>query len=161
MSDKTLLLVDGSSYLYRAYHALPDLRGPGNVPTGALRGVDSMMKLLPELKEKGPNVRVLIVSSHELFRMQPQEYQEKLLPWKEWQDSTVISSAGRRVMGEWFGNKVAEEYALTPDWDDRWRTGGSVDEILKEAHLDPASLRDGIARFVADREKRLARVRDV
>jgi transketolase len=122
--------------------------------------VDSMMKLLPELKEKGPNVRVLIVSSHELFRMQPQEYQEKLLPWKEWQDSTVISSAGRRVMGEWFGNKVAEEYALTPDWDDRWRTGGSVDEILKEAHLDPASLRDGIARFVADREKRLARVRD-
>ena len=48
MSDKTLLLVDGSSYLYRAYHALPDLRGPGNVPTGALRGVVSMMKLLRE-----------------------------------------------------------------------------------------------------------------
>ena len=46
MSEKTLLLVDGSSYLYRAYHALPDLRGPGNVPTGALRGVVSMMKLL-------------------------------------------------------------------------------------------------------------------
>ncbi|MES2226718.1 MAG: DNA polymerase I [Pseudomonadota bacterium] len=48
MSDKTLLLVDGSSYLYRAYHALPDLRGPGNVPTGALRGVVSMLKLLRE-----------------------------------------------------------------------------------------------------------------
>ena len=32
MSDKTLLLVDGSSYLYRAYHAMPDLRGPGGVP---------------------------------------------------------------------------------------------------------------------------------
>ncbi|MGK2900810.1 MAG: DNA polymerase I [Burkholderiaceae bacterium] len=48
MSDKTLLLVDGSSYLYRAYHALPDLRGPDNVPTGALRGVVSMLKLLRE-----------------------------------------------------------------------------------------------------------------
>jgi len=48
MSEKTLLLVDGSSYLYRAYHALPDLRGPGNVPTGALRGVVSMLKLLRE-----------------------------------------------------------------------------------------------------------------
>ena len=46
MSEKTLLLVDGSSYLYRAYHALPDLRGPGNVPTGALRGVVAMLKLL-------------------------------------------------------------------------------------------------------------------
>ncbi|MDQ6685595.1 MAG: DNA polymerase, partial [Pseudomonadota bacterium] len=48
MVDKTLLLVDGSSYLYRAYHALPDLRGPGGAPTGALRGVVSMMKLLRE-----------------------------------------------------------------------------------------------------------------
>jgi DNA polymerase-1 len=46
MSEKTLLLVDGSSYLYRAYHALPDLRGPGGVPTGALRGVVSMLRLL-------------------------------------------------------------------------------------------------------------------
>ena len=48
MTDQTLLLVDGSSYLYRAYHALPDLRGPGGVPTGAIRGVVSMMKLLRE-----------------------------------------------------------------------------------------------------------------
>jgi DNA polymerase-1 len=48
MSEKILLLVDGSSYLYRAYHALPDLRGPGNVPTGALRGVVAMLKLLRE-----------------------------------------------------------------------------------------------------------------
>ena len=46
MSDKTLLLVDGSSYLYRAYHALPDLRGPGGVPTGAIHGVVAMMKRL-------------------------------------------------------------------------------------------------------------------
>src|SRR5204862_6712897 len=45
---ETLLLVDGSSYLYRAYHALPDLRGPGGVPTGAIHGVVSMMKLLRE-----------------------------------------------------------------------------------------------------------------
>ncbi len=48
MTDKTLLLVDGSSYLYRAYHAMPDLRGPGGVPTGAIRGMVSMMKLLRE-----------------------------------------------------------------------------------------------------------------
>jgi DNA polymerase-1 len=40
----TLLLVDGSSYLYRAYHALPDLRGPGSVPTGAIHGMVAMLK---------------------------------------------------------------------------------------------------------------------
>jgi DNA polymerase-1 len=42
--NKTLLLVDGSSYLYRAYHALPDLRGPGGVPTGALHGMVGMLR---------------------------------------------------------------------------------------------------------------------
>jgi DNA polymerase-1 len=46
MSEKTLLLVDGSSYLYRAYHALPDLRSPDGFPTGAIHGVVAMMKKL-------------------------------------------------------------------------------------------------------------------
>jgi len=40
----TLVLVDGSSYLYRAYHALPDLRTTRGEPTGALRGVVSMLR---------------------------------------------------------------------------------------------------------------------
>ena len=43
---KTLLLVDGSSYLYRAYHALPDLRSHTNQPTGAIHGVLNMLKRL-------------------------------------------------------------------------------------------------------------------
>ncbi len=43
---KTLLLVDGSSYLYRAFHALPDLRTRDGLPTGALKGVISMLKRL-------------------------------------------------------------------------------------------------------------------
>ncbi len=42
----SLLLVDGSSYLYRAYHAMPDLRGPDGIPTGAIHGVVAMMKQL-------------------------------------------------------------------------------------------------------------------
>lgn len=43
---KTLLLVDGSSYLYRAYHAMPDLRNAKGEPTGALYGVISMLRRL-------------------------------------------------------------------------------------------------------------------
>ncbi|NTV11590.1 MAG: DNA polymerase I, partial [Zoogloea sp.] len=42
----TLLLVDGSSYLYRAFHALPDLRNAAGEPTGAVRGVLSMLRRL-------------------------------------------------------------------------------------------------------------------
>jgi len=44
LQGKTLLLVDGSSYLYRAYHALPDLRGPAGEPTGALYGMVNMLR---------------------------------------------------------------------------------------------------------------------
>ena len=51
MSDKkTLLLVDGSSYLYRAFHAMPDLRAvpgdPASPPTGAIRGMINMLQSL-------------------------------------------------------------------------------------------------------------------
>jgi len=42
----TLLLVDGSSYLYRAFHALPDLRNRHNEPTGAIYGVLNMLRRL-------------------------------------------------------------------------------------------------------------------
>ncbi|MDH4287906.1 MAG: DNA polymerase I [Aquincola sp.] len=53
MSDKDtekaaplMLLVDGSSYLYRAYHAMPNLTGPGGFPTGAIHGFIAMLKKL-------------------------------------------------------------------------------------------------------------------
>ena len=44
----TLLLVDGSSYLYRAYHAMPDLRSPDGFPTGAIHGMVAMLRRLRE-----------------------------------------------------------------------------------------------------------------
>ena len=44
--QKTLLLVDGSSYLYRAYHALAPLTSPTGMPTGALYGVLNMLRRL-------------------------------------------------------------------------------------------------------------------
>ena len=49
-SPKTLLLVDGSSYLYRAFHAMPDLRAvpgdPNSPATGAIRGMINMLQKL-------------------------------------------------------------------------------------------------------------------
>ena len=41
-----MLLVDGSSYLYRAFHAMPDLRAPDGFPTGAIHGFVAMMNWL-------------------------------------------------------------------------------------------------------------------
>lgn len=49
-NSKTLVLIDGSSYLYRAYHAMPDLRAePGNPEspaTGAIRGMINMLQAI-------------------------------------------------------------------------------------------------------------------
>jgi DNA polymerase-1 len=44
--DKILLLVDGSSYLYRAFHAMPDLRNTEGMPTGAIYGMINMLRRL-------------------------------------------------------------------------------------------------------------------
>ncbi len=44
--NKPLVLVDGSSYLFRAYHALPKLSTAQGFPTGALKGVVSMLRKL-------------------------------------------------------------------------------------------------------------------
>ncbi|HEX4917691.1 MAG TPA: DNA polymerase I [Limnobacter sp.] len=43
---KRLLLVDGSSYLYRAFHAMPDLRNRAGEPTGAIYGMVNMLRRL-------------------------------------------------------------------------------------------------------------------
>ena len=72
---------------------------------------------------------------------------------------TPDSNASRRLMSDWLPHKVAAEYAMSADWDDRWRTGGSVEEIVLESRIDPDSLWKGIERFARERDARLARLR--
>ena len=70
----------------------------------------------------------------------------------------MITNGARRLMHDWLPHKVAELYAMSSDWDDRWRTGGTVGELKVEARIDAASLLEGIRRFAADREERLRRL---
>ena len=63
-------------------------------------------------------------------------------------------------MRDWVDGPLAAEYSIGSDWDDRWRTGGTVDEVMDEAHLTPPHLLAGIERFVRERESRLRRVRE-
>jgi DNA polymerase-1 len=46
MHKKPLILVDGSSYLYRAFHAMPSLSNSKGIPTGAAYGVINMLRKL-------------------------------------------------------------------------------------------------------------------
>jgi len=58
-------------------------------------------------------------------------------------------------------SKLNESILYPVDWDNNWRTGGTVEEVIEEAHLDPQSIFQGIERFVSDREKRLARLKEL
>src|ERR1700724_1834389 len=58
MTTRKLLLVDGSSYLYRAFHALPPLSNSKGEPTGAVLGVLNMLNKL--MKDESPQ-RVAVV----------------------------------------------------------------------------------------------------
>ena len=123
---------------------------------------ESVYALLPRLHAgQGPNVKLVQAVSWELFQMQPQAYRDSVLPRADWLDSTVITNGARRLMHDWLPHRTAERYAMSSDWDDRWRTGGSVEELKKEAHIDPESLWQGIARFAREREQRLAELRVV
>ena len=64
-------------------------------------------------------------------------------------------------MSDWMLHPIANEYAMTSDFDDRWRTGGTLDEVIEEAHLSPDhGSCTGIERFVRERGARLAQVRE-
>ncbi len=89
-----MLLVDGSSYLYRAFHAMPDLRGPGGVPTGAVHGMVAMMKRLRDqigaehavcvFDAKGPTFRDAWYSEYKAQRApMPDALREQIAPIHE------------------------------------------------------------------------------
>ena len=145
------------AYLIRDYEA-----GRPKAGTLLVTGTSTtanVVKLLPQLAKDGPNVKIVAIISPQLFQMQDAAYRERILPEEDWVDSTVISNRSRRVCYDWFPHQIAQEYAMTSDFDNRWRTGGNIDEVIEEAHLSPEFLMEGIERFARDRATRLARLR--
>ena len=74
-------------------------------------------------------------------------------------DAMVITNGALRLMHKWMANRIVEKYSMSPDFDNRWRTGGSLDEIVAESKLDSNSIWEGINRFAEQREQRLNSVR--
>ena len=120
--------------------------------------INSLIKILPQIKSDGPNVKIIAAISWELFRLQPLEYQQRIISDIEWPDSMIITNGAISLMKNWISNRVVNEYSLSPDFDNRWRTGGSVDEIIAESKLDSQSLFEGIKRFANERNDRLNRL---
>jgi len=147
------------AYLIRDYTA-----GKPRMGTVIVQGTMStanVVAILPEIERAGLNVKIVAAVSLELFRTQETAWQDRVLPKRDRVDSTVISNGSRRSMGDWIFNDVSAAYALTSDADNRWRTGGSVEEVVEEAGLAPKQLLTGIKRFAEDRRKRLTALQEL
>jgi len=116
---------------------------------------NSVVQILDKVKKENINVKIVYAVSWQLFKNQTKEYQEKIIHDKEWADSMIITNGALRLMHNWIANKVVESYSMSPDHDNKWRTGGSVDEIVAESKLDQTSIMEGIKKFAKQRSDRL------
>lgn len=144
------------AYIIRDYK--PDLPKMGTIFVQGTSSTANVVKLLPELDKRGLNVKLVAAVSPQLFNLQPQSYRESIVSEAEWNNSTFITNSSAVAMQDWTANSISSEYAMTADWDDNWRSGGSLDEVVEEAHLSERWLLEGIERFVNDRDSRIKRL---
>ncbi len=147
------------AYIMRPCRA--DLPAMGTVVVRGTVPTANVVSLLPELERRGLNVKVVAAISPQLFRRQDEEYREVTLGTADRWDAMAVTSGARRLMADWVSGPVAEAYSLSADRDDRWRTGGSIDEVMDEAGLSAPQILAGIERFVAEREQRQAMIREI
>ena len=141
------------AYIIKDYDK--DLDKKGVVIVRGTSSTNSVVQILDQLKEESINVKIVSAVSWQLFKNQSKQYREAILNDQEWADSMIITNSALRLMHNWTANKVVESYSMSPDYDNRWRTGGSVDEIIAESKLDGKSVIDGIRKFADERSNRL------
>ena len=145
------------AYIIRNYSE--DKPHEGTVIIRGTSCTSNLMKILPHINQDGPNVKIVAAVSWGLFQCQGEEYRQSVLSEEDMHDAMVITNGGLRLMHSWIANPVVKEYSLASDWDNRWRSGGSVDEVVEEAHLSKDWLEKGIGRFSSERDARLTRLR--
>jgi transketolase len=141
------------AYVLRGYR--PGQPRGGTVYVRGTLPTANLVSLLPELDERGINVKIVAAISPQLFACQPAAYRESVSGPAGHLDAMVITNGAFKLMADWASGPQIREYSLSSDWDDRWRTGGSVDEVIEEAHLDRAHLLTALQRFANDRPERL------
>ena len=142
------------AYLIRDYDSRPK---EGVVIVRGTSSTNTIVSILEELGAKH-NVKIVSAISWELFNRQSKSYKDSIISEREWSDSMVVTNTGLRIMHKWISNRIVSEYSVSPDWDNNWRTGGSVDEIIDEAHLSPRWVLEAIEKFASERNIRLERL---
>jgi transketolase len=119
----------------------------------------NLVKELPHLEQAGINVKVIAAISEDLFDRQPESYRNAVLPPEARYDLMVVTTGTRRVWPLHDVGPMTDAYSLTSDWGNQWLSGGLEPDVIAEAHLDPASIFNGIERFARERDQRLGKQR--
>ncbi|MCC6202583.1 MAG: DNA polymerase I [Gammaproteobacteria bacterium] len=141
MSRATLLLIDGSSYLYRAFHALPELQTSRGEPTGAIHGVAAMLRRLlhdydPDycavvFDAKGPTFRNDLYASYKAHRPpMPEALAAQIAPLHE-----LVQALGLPLLVE---------------------SGVEADDVI--GTLATRAVRDGLGVIISSSDKDLAQL---
>jgi transketolase len=162
--DREALGIPSHFAAARGAYVLRDYRGDqpraGTVYVRGTLPTRNLVSVLPELDARGINVKIVAAISPQLFALQPSSYRESVAGPGDRLDAMVITNGAFKLMRDWAGDPQVREYSLSSDWDDRWRTGGSVAEVIEEAHLDEAHILAALERFAAERPDRLRRLRE-
>ena len=145
------------AYVIRGFR--DDLPRSGTVYVRGTITTHNLIRALPELDRRGLNVKVVAAISPQLFHLQEATYRESVVGPADRVDAMVVTNGALALMRHWADGPLVREYSLSADWDDRWRTGGTVDEVCEEAHLDTGHIIEAIERFVLERPRRLELLR--
>ncbi len=141
------------AYLIKNYE--PDKPKEGVVIIRGTATTANLIRVLPQLLSDGPNVKIVAAISLELFDLQSEEYKTRVYSESDRLDSMIITNGSIGNMTGWSGGQTTDDYSLSADFDNQWRTGGSLEEVIEEANLSQQHILDGIKKFAADRSKRL------
>ncbi len=141
------------AYILRAYK--DDMPKQGVIMVQGTMSTYNLINALPAIDAAGVNVKIVAVPSPQLFDLQEESYQNTVLTAGDMMNSTYVTNRSRRSMGDWKFNPLADRYAMSSDWDDMWRPGGSLDEVCESAGIDTESIAKGVIAFAEDHEARM------
>ncbi|HUG94745.1 MAG TPA: hypothetical protein VMK30_01230 [Pleomorphomonadaceae bacterium] len=150
---------DAARGAYLIRDADPGRPRAGTVYVQGTATTANVIKVLPEIGRLDLNVRIVACISPQLFRLQDAAYRDRICSEADRLDGMAITNRAYKLMHDWVTGPIGETYSLSSDWDNRWRTGGTVEEVIDEAHLGPQHIIDGITRYANERAQRHARLR--
>lgn len=147
------------AYIMKPYDEKKSKRG--TILVQGTSTTDAVVRLLPKLKNL--NVKIVTAISPELFRRQPTDYQEQVYSQADRFNSMIVTNMSKKLMQEWRGpwRYFEDTYSLSADKDNRWRTGGTVDEVREEAGLGDDQILEAVHTFAEAAEERVKEIEGV